>query len=55
LLVKRITHSNSSVKTVAITVTIGGIGYVIFLFLLQSKEIRYVFSLIKARFAKREL
>jgi len=55
LLVERLISSNSPVQVVVITVTIGGIGYVLFLILLQSKEIRYVFSLIRARFARREL
>ena len=55
LLAKKIISTNSPSKTVVMTVTLGGIGYVLFLILLRSKEIRYIFSLIRMRIAKKEL
>jgi len=55
LLVGRLIRSNSPVRTVGVSVTIGGMVYVLFLVLLRSKEIRYVFSLISTRFARKDI
>jgi hypothetical protein len=57
LLVGRLIRSNSPVQTVLISITIGGIAYALFLVLLHFviQLIKYVFSLIRARFAREKL
>jgi len=53
--VERILSPYGPAQTVVISITIGGIAYALFLVLLRSKEIKYVFSLIRARFSREKL